>query len=363
MNDLTKKHFDVMDGGVALVIFIALQYVFYFLLSLFPGILNNQVAYIILSVILESLFAVAALLIAVVRRKPLLEATTLNKKVNWAIVGFCALISVASIILFTDLSSAFSYTLEYFGFKSVLSDVTITGIGGYLLNIVTVCALPAFVEELLFRGVVLNSFRGISKWAGITVSAVSFMIMHGNPDQTIHQLLLGFVLAYIVWETKNIWCGILIHFFNNFIAITLTYVLSLINSGSGEQEPSTPIAGQKIVMLWVLGLAMAAVGFALVWWLTKYIKKQSAKANPQKQENTEVLVDGKPVEAEVSVSAPSQEQSSEESLSEQAEPQKPLEPKQQPTPLAIVFTAASYVAFFGYFIYEWISVLLKGLGH
>ena len=360
MNDLTKKHFDVMDGGVALVIFIALQYVFYFLLSLFPGILNNQVAYIILSVILESLFAVAALLIAVIRRKPLLEATTLNKKVNWAIVGFCALISVASIILFTDLSSAFSYTLEYFGFKSVLSDVTITGIGGYLLNIVTVCALPAFVEELLFRGVVLNSFRGISKWAGITVSAVSFMIMHGNPDQTIHQLLLGFVLAYIVWETKNIWCGILIHFFNNFIAITLTYVLSLINSGSGEQEPSAPIAGQKIVMLWVLGLAMAAVGFALVWWLTKYIKKQSAKANPQKQESTEVLVDGEPVEAEVSVETPAAQAQPAE---EESQPQKPLEPKQQPTPLAIVFTAASYVAFFGYFIYEWISVLLKGLGH
>jgi len=361
MEDLTKKHFDVMDGGVALVIFIALQYVFYFMLSFFPGILSNYVAYVVLSILLESTFALAAILIALARKKPILEATTLSKKVNWAIIGFCAIISLASIILFSDLSNAFSCTLEIAGFTSVLSDVAITNVGTYLISIVAVCAVPAFCEELLFRGVVLNSFRGVSKWLGIFVSGFTFMLMHGNPDQTIHQLLLGIVLAYIVWETKNLWVSIIIHFFNNFIAITLSFALNMMGGASaGSSGESTPISVQNLILMWILGLAMAAVGIVLIIWLTKYIKKQSEKANRAPAENAEVLVDGEPVQTEVTISKDQADTQTQNGEEQPATTQ--AEQKQKPSQLSLVFTIASYVAFAGYFVYEWLSVLIKGLG-
>ncbi|MBQ8468225.1 MAG: CPBP family intramembrane metalloprotease [Clostridia bacterium] len=355
MEDLTaKKKFDILDGAIACILFIALNFVFDIFYGFFPRDFRvNFWGNALFSVILESIFAIICLIVVCFRHKNFIEATTLNKKVNWPIVGLCLAISAACILLFSDITNAYSYTLDYIGYIQYPDPITNTPhfVLTYFLNIITVCAVPALCEELLFRGVLLNSFRGLNKWLGITVSAFAFMLMHGNPEQTVHQLLLGFVLGYIVWETRNLWTSILIHFFNNFLAITLSFILTIARGGApADSGAAETISSQRILLTWLLGIAMVALGLIIVWWLVKFVKKQSQKANgevEQKKVDVVASVDGEVVQADVSA--------------EIQETKEVAEEKQTPTPTAKYLTIVAYLLFAAKCVYDWISILLYHL--
>ena len=59
------------------------------------------------------------------------------------------------------------------------------------------------------RGVVLNAASRKRDYSyAILITAGMFSLMHGNPIQTVHQFLLGAVLAYVVLVSKSLWAGI-----------------------------------------------------------------------------------------------------------------------------------------------------------
>ena len=346
--DLTKKDFDILDGGLACLLFVSLQFLF---IRLLPTVFyTDPVLYVVASVLLEAIFVLAAYIVIAARKRSFIQSTTLNKKINWQIVLICFGIACGGIVLFSQISNAFAATLYNFGYNSVASGISVTNVGQYALHIVVTCAVPAFCEEFLFRGVVLNSFRKTNKWIGIFVSATMFMLMHGNPDQTIHQLLIGFILAYVAWETNNIWVPILIHFFNNFIAITLTYVLSMAESGSGSGSGSgeyQPFPISQIAYYWIIGIIMATVGIVGVIWLAKYLKKHSEKANEKPQEVV--------IQEDQTAQSEQQEQLAEE--------QPAVQPIKTTNTTVFVCTILSYVAFTAFCLYEWVAIFLRGLGH
>lgn len=344
--DLTERgKFGIVDGALACLIYVVLNVMFYFVLNILPSnLLSNSFWYAVLSIVLELLFAAAAFITVFFRQKNIITATTLNKKISWPIVGLCLVVTLISLFAFNNLTNAFVTTLEIFGYNSVLSGGAVTSVGSYFVNILTVCIVPAFCEELLFRGIVLNSFRGLNKWIGITASAFFFMIMHGNPDQTIHQFLLGFALGYIAWETRNIWVTILIHFLNNFIAITMSLILYLSNPTTGSGSEAVSITLLNLIIMFAVGIAFAILGMWLIVYLTKYIKKYSDKVN--KKTTTTAVVEDEAVVAEVS----------NEELTT-----KHNEEIQNTTTSQKIITLLGYLVFTGYFMYEWIRLLIAGL--
>ena len=57
-----RDRFGIIDGALACFIYVILNIMFYFVLNMLPsGILKNPVWYAVLSVVLELLFAIAAL--------------------------------------------------------------------------------------------------------------------------------------------------------------------------------------------------------------------------------------------------------------------------------------------------------------
>ena len=344
-NLMDRDHLTILDGAIACFIYVILNIMFYFVLDILPaGLLKNQFWYAVASIVLELLFAAAALITVAFRQKNIVTSTTLNKKINWPIVGLCLIITLISLFGFNYLTNAFITTLEIFGYKSVLSGSSITSVGSYFVSILTVCVLPAFCEELLFRGIVLNSFRGLNKWLGITASAFFFMIMHGNPDQTVHQFMLGFALGYIAWETRNIWITILIHFLNNFIEITMSLILYLSNPTSSGEPQTVTITLTNLLVMFVLGFVFAALAVWLIIFITKYIKKQSDKIN--NKVTAEATVDGSEIVAEVN--------NGEDANNNEQE-------VQQTNSSGRVVTLLGYLVFVGYFLYEWIRLLIVGL--
>ena len=100
-------------------------------------------------------------------------------------------------------------------------------IGGGSLHGVFLSAVIAapIVEEVIFRGVVLGSFRKIfPAWASILISAVIFGVYHMNPVAIVYATVMG-IIAGIVYEKKrNLLFPIILHMANNFMGLLQDFV-------------------------------------------------------------------------------------------------------------------------------------------
>ncbi len=108
------------------------------------------------------------------------------------------------------------------------SFLDVSGIGGYLINLLIIAVLPAVCEEFLFRGVFQRLFIEWTrnKHAGIIIAAVLFSFFHLQFLGFIPRFLLGVYFGYLMLWSNNLWLPIAAHFINNAFAITFYYFAS-----------------------------------------------------------------------------------------------------------------------------------------
>ena len=94
-----------------------------------------------------------------------------------------------------------------------------------IIGLVAMVTLVApFVEELMFRGIIMNYFvYGFPKWVKIIISGVAFGMFHvvGQPFQFFALLqysFMGCVLAYAYTSNNRLQSSIMVHIGNNLIA-------------------------------------------------------------------------------------------------------------------------------------------------
>ena len=151
-----------------------------------------------------------------------------------------------------------SWLLEAFDYRTftdeMLFDTGAKTNTELILTLFTLCIVPAFVEELLFRGVILKHLAPFGKTTAVFISAVLFGMMHQNAGQFFYATVAGLALGYVLVQTRSLWCCILIHFCNNF--------LSMFSSALGERLPGRYGATLLFVLeisVFLLGILAAAV--------------------------------------------------------------------------------------------------------
>jgi len=88
-----------------------------------------------------------------------------------------------------------------------------------IVSIIVVSIIPAFTEELLFRGLILDGFqRNYSKTKAIVISAILFGVIHMNPWQFLSASIIGLFMAWICINTNSIILCIYMHLFNNILS-------------------------------------------------------------------------------------------------------------------------------------------------
>jgi sodium transport system permease protein len=101
-----------------------------------------------------------------------------------------------------------------------------------------VAVVPAVCEELVFRGVLLQSLgRELPMGKAVVVSAVVFGAFHLSTETAIRFLptmWTGLLLGYVVWHTRPIFAGMLMHFVNNAMAVLLVSSPALQHVLTGE---------------------------------------------------------------------------------------------------------------------------------
>ena len=143
------------------------------------------------------------------------------------------------------------------GFEVSVS-VPVTGTAGnVVLLIVVACLMPAFCEELVFRGALGNGLAETGLWSASLLGGALFSLFHMNPAQTLHQFVMGFLLVFYILVTGSFWCSFAAHLFNNLLTVVLSLTL-------GEK-----IDAWSMDYWYIFILAGAACALPLVWLLYK----------------------------------------------------------------------------------------------
>lgn len=107
----------------------------------------------------------------------------------------------------------------------------------YLALLLVVAGSAGLCEEILFRGLLLRAYEDLGQWKSIIITSILFGMLHLNIQNFIGPAFLGILLGYVVYKTNSIFAGMLGHFINNAVSVTLQYVvmrLPFYNSQSYE---------------------------------------------------------------------------------------------------------------------------------
>jgi len=108
-------------------------------------------------------------------------------------------------------NSVFAWLPEWYfnpGFGS--ADATLVA-RMFLAGIVIDGLVGPIVEELFFRGYLLARMEHLKAWAPMLNGALFGMYHFWQPHNFIALIAVGIVLSYVVWKTRNVYLGIIIH--------------------------------------------------------------------------------------------------------------------------------------------------------
>lgn len=355
-----KKTFGLYEAALATVLFIVFNCAALFFYRMVPASARGEgsFVYYVASFVIEALFAVTAYVVAVFRNIDFVKGIGADKKINGNIVFYSVLISFACLIFFGNITDVFVNFLGLCGYQSILGSLNIPNFGVYLIYVIISCLTPAIAEEILFRGAIATGLKEKGFKVALIGSAIIFTFMHGNPEQTMHQFIIGLIVGYIFLKTGNIWIGIVIHFINNFTAVTISYVFSALQNN----QPATEVVEAAVEYGWgnwvldlIIAIGFALVGYVVIMKLIRSVIVYHQAENDQKEtkENATIKVDDAEVAVEMTVDGTGVEEVEQEEVVQEEKQEK----KQIPMSVAVMFALAGV-----YFAFEWLSSLLLGLG-
>lgn len=213
-------------------------------------------------------FIATVFVYARVRKIDIVSVAKLKGELNALQIVILPFIAVATILVFLPLANAWSAFLGVIGYHGPgVTMPEFSNVGYYFLALFVLAVMPAIGEEIFMRGTVFSGLATRDIWFGVLMSGLFFSLMHANPVQTVHQFGLGTVLAIVVALSGSVWAGVIIHFFNNFISLTLTAYL--------------PQVDEMYVKLgyfnWLTGAASVIVGLVLLACLLYLFYRAGAK--------------------------------------------------------------------------------------
>ncbi|MBR5411019.1 MAG: CPBP family intramembrane metalloprotease [Clostridia bacterium] len=174
-----------------------------------------------------------------------------------------ALLAVGGVGVCLAVSVAVNYVMlfaEAFGFSFSSAEMMTEsfplpeGAFGIFLFLLRTAVMPAFVEELAFRGVILQTLRRYGDWFAIVVTAILFGLTHGNMTQTPFALAAGVMMGYAAVVTGSLRASIAMHLLNNGVSC-----LSQLIVGNADSVTAAALSAILVYGLMLAGLVCIVV--------------------------------------------------------------------------------------------------------
>lgn len=175
----------------------------------------------------------------------------------------CLGLQTAAVII----ASGIAYILKLFNLESQTADLTAQNNSAWSLILMYfyACLLGPVLEELLYRGVILQGMRKYNERFAIVLSSLIFGLMHQNYQQFILAFMLGLVLAAADLKSGSIIPSIVMH-----IIVNTSGVLTQLAMQSADYEAfnnvlagdaTSALAGNTSFMVLVVLNALFRYGF------------------------------------------------------------------------------------------------------
>ena len=135
-----------------------------------------------------------------------------------------------------------------------------------ILSVFFFALLPAFSEELLFRGVILSGLEKSGKILGAILVGLLFALFHQSPFQFVYPFIAGAVFSLVVIKTGSLISSFIIHFLNNVLVLILTYF----NVGSYLET----------FYFSLIGLVILSIGLYLLFRINTEKEEKTEKVYP-----------------------------------------------------------------------------------
>ena len=158
----------------------------------------------------------------------------------------------------------------------------------FLKSVLYTALIPAFYEECLIRGAVLQTYRKTGRVrAAVLMSAIIFGFFHANIAQLFYTAVMGLCLALIVEASGSLWTGILFHFVNNTVSI-LPMVFA--SDGSGDGGGGTLSEYVSTHIPFVLGfIALTVIGVLCFRPVLRAVRRYSGREDVFNSEPAEKI--------------------------------------------------------------------------
>ena len=129
------------------------------------------------------------------------------------------------------------------------------------LTLILIVIIAPIMEELLFRGIILDGFLKIySPAKAIIWSSLLFGAIHLNPWQFIPAVAIGILMGWVYWKTKSLLPCIFIHFSTNLIG-ALMILMANDPTASIQQLLNKDILYYSLI---VISIAITILGFKVL---------------------------------------------------------------------------------------------------
>lgn len=166
-------------------------------------------------------------------------------------LGVCALSNYLSSWITVMLRRSFPEAVPIYR-----ADIPAQG-AGMVLGLISVAVLPAVMEELLFRGAILQAVRPFGDGFAVLVSALSFTLCHTTVPQLVPALLAGLLFGFFTVLSGSLWVSICIHCCYNLLAAAVELAGA---AGGTEVQMQVSLSITGASLLWcAVGLALLAL--------------------------------------------------------------------------------------------------------
>lgn len=268
--------FQGLLGGGALLCTIGVQYVVVFLMmalnvydkyendSLFQS--GADILIVLLSILLPFVIFGKALQKRTGIEEPLPLGAPKSKALFFLAVpaglGLCMVANIAT--------SYFTVAASAFGVELSSPELAMPeGVLGVLTSFCRVAVVAAVVEELAFRGFVMQNLRPFGDRFAIVMSAFVFAFMHGNLIQAPFALIAGCALGYLAVKTDSLWTSIVVHALNNSISLLISYL--------GESMDTQALTRLSSIIIYGL------IFIGSICFLAFYLKTSSAGVSARRR--------------------------------------------------------------------------------
>ena len=164
-----------------------------------------------------------------------------------------------------------------------------------LLGLIVVVFVPAFFEEVFFRGIFLDAYEGINQKIKYLVITTIFATFHGNVMQIIYVMFLGFILLKVREYTGTLVGSMTLHATNNAISFIISKIamnyMKLVDTGikNGVIDASkAATTADAMSVSFPVALLRASI-FFLIGGAILYINLRNLKEYKEEKDGLELI--------------------------------------------------------------------------